>query len=46
MILIIGLSLLALWVVGFVFFHVTGFLIHILFIVAAVMILMRVIRGK
>ncbi|MGC9603530.1 MAG: lmo0937 family membrane protein [Minisyncoccia bacterium] len=44
--LTIGFVLLALWLVGFIVFPVIGWFIHILLIVAIIMILMRVIRGK
>ncbi len=38
--------LLILWILGFFVFHIAGFLIHILVIVAVIMILVRVIRGE
>jgi len=38
--------LLGLWVLSFFIFHIAGFLIHLLLIVAIVMILLRVIRGE
>jgi len=46
MILNIGIALLALWVLGFIVFHVAGFLIHVLLVVAVIMILVRIIRGR
>lgn len=46
MLLTIGLILIALWLVGFIVFPVAGVLIHILLVVAVIMILMRVIRGR
>lgn len=46
MLLTIGLVLLGLWLVGFVVFPVAGFFIHILLVVAVIVVLMRVIRGK
>lgn len=46
MLLTIGLVLIGLWLVGFLVFPIAGFLIHILLVVAIIMILMRVIRGK
>lgn len=45
MLLGIGLILLILWALGFVVFHVTGFLIHILLIVAVIAIIMRLLGG-
>jgi hypothetical protein len=46
MLLTIGLVLLALWLIGFILFPVIGWLIHILLVVAIVVILIRIIRGK
>ena len=46
MLLTIGLALIALWAVGLVIFPVAGWLIHILLVVAIIMILVRIIRGK
>ena len=38
--------LLILWILGFFVFHIAGFLIHLLVIVAVIMILVRVIKGE
>lgn len=46
MLLTIGLTLLVLWILGFGVFNVAGFLIHILLVVAVIVILIRIIRGK
>ena len=46
MLLTIAFVLIALWLVGFIIFPVAGILIHVLLVVAIIMILMRVIRGK
>ena len=46
MLITVGLGLLALWVVGFIVFHMAGFLIHLLLVVAVIAILVRIIRGK
>ena len=46
MLLTIGLILIGLWLVGFIIFPVAGFMIHVLLVVAVIMILMRVIKGK
>ena len=46
MLLTIGLILIALWFVGFIVFPIAGFLIHVLLVVAAIMILIRIIKGK
>lgn len=42
----IAVILLVLWVLGFVGFHILGGFIHILLVVAVVLFLIRVIRGK
>jgi hypothetical protein len=44
--LIIGFTLIVLWFIGFIIFPVMGWLIHILLVVAIIMILIRIIRGK
>ena len=46
MLLTIGLALVALWLVGFFVFHMAGWLIHVLLVVAVIAILVRIIRGK
>lgn len=38
--------LIILWIIGFVGFHVVGWLIHVLLVIAVVMFLIRVIKGK
>ena len=42
----VGFGLLALWVIGFIGFHIVGWLIHVLLIIAIITILVRIIRGK
>ena len=42
----IAVILLVLWVLGFIGFHVLGSFIHILLVIAVVMFLIRIIRGK
>ncbi len=42
----IAIILLVLWVLGFIGFHVLGGFIHILLVVAVILFLIRVIRGK
>lgn len=37
---------LGLWILSFFVFHIAGFFIHILLIVAIVMVLVRIIRGE
>lgn len=44
--LMLVLGLVAIWFLGFIVFHIAGWLIHLLLIVAIVMILVRVIRGE
>ncbi|MDO8556871.1 MAG: lmo0937 family membrane protein [Candidatus Jorgensenbacteria bacterium] len=46
MLLTIGLVLIALWLIGFIIFPVMGWLIHILLLIAVIVILVRIIRGK
>lgn len=46
MLLTIGLILVGLWLIGFVGFHIIGWFIHVLLVVAIVVILLRIIRGK
>ena len=42
----IAIILLILWGLGFVGFHVLGGFIHILLVVAIILFLIRIIRGK
>ncbi len=46
MLLTIGVVLIVLWLVGVIGFHVIGWFIHVLLIIAIIMILTRVIRGR
>lgn len=46
MLLTIGIILIALWLVGFIGFNVIGSFIHVLLVIAIIMILIRIIRGK
>lgn len=46
MLLELGLLFAALWAVAFIVFHVTGWLIHVLLVVAVIVCLVRFIRGK
>jgi len=43
---IIAVILVVGWLLGFFVFHVTGFLIHILLIIAVIMIVMHFVRGR
>jgi uncharacterized protein DUF5670 len=45
MLLIIALVLFLAWVCGFVVFHVAGFFIHLLLIVAVISLIMHFVRG-
>ena len=38
--------LLILWVLGFLVFHVAGGLIHLLLVIAAVVLVVRLIQGR
>lgn len=46
MLITIIFILLALWLIGFLGFHILGWFIHILLAVAVIMFLWRIIRGK
>ncbi|MFA5413685.1 MAG: lmo0937 family membrane protein [Patescibacteria group bacterium] len=46
MLLTIGIILIVLWLVGFIAFPVIGWFIHVLLVIAIIMILLRIIRGK
>ena len=46
MLLTIGLVLIGLWLIGFIAFPVIGWFIHILLVIAIIMILIRIIRGR
>lgn len=42
----IAIVLLALWILGFIGFHVLGSFIHILLVIAIILILIRIIKGQ
>ncbi|HEY0511709.1 MAG TPA: lmo0937 family membrane protein [Thermoanaerobaculia bacterium] len=46
MLLIIGIILLVLWALGFFAFHVAGGLIHLLLIIAVIVVVLHLIRGR
>ncbi|GGG98475.1 lmo0937 family membrane protein [Silvibacterium dinghuense] len=46
MFLILALVLVLLWIGGFMMFHVAGFLIHLLLILAVVSIIFHFLRGR
>lgn len=46
MLLTIGIILIILWLVGFIGFHVVSGFIHLLLVIAIIVILIRIIRGK
>jgi hypothetical protein len=43
---LIAAVLVVLWLLGFLAFHVTSGLLHILLVVAVIMIVLHVIRGR
>ena len=43
---LIGLVLLVLWLLGFIAFHVTSGVIHILLVLAVISIIMHFLRGR
>lgn len=46
MLFTIAFVLIALWILGFIGFHVVSGFIHILLVVAVIIILIRVIQGR
>jgi hypothetical protein len=46
MLLIIGIVLLVLWALGFLAFHVTSGLIHLLLVIAVVVVIVHLIQGR
>ncbi|MDD2909192.1 MAG: lmo0937 family membrane protein [Candidatus Gracilibacteria bacterium] len=46
MLFTIAIILIILWLIGFISFHVIGSFIHILLVIAIIMILIRIIKGK
>ena len=46
MLALIGLVLLVMWLLGFVAFHVTGGVIHILLVLALISIIVHFLRGR
>jgi len=46
MLLTIAIILVILWLVGFIAFPVIGWFIHILLVIAIIMVLIRIIKGK
>jgi hypothetical protein len=46
MLLEIAIVLVVLWLIGFIAFPVIGWFIHVLLVIAIIMILIRIIKGK
>ena len=46
MLLGIIVLLFVLWILGFLVFHIAGALIHLLLLVAAIVLIVRLIQGK
>jgi hypothetical protein len=46
MLLIIGIILLVLWALGFLAFHVTSGLIHLLLIIAVIVVIVHLVQGR
>jgi hypothetical protein len=42
----IAIALVVLWVLGFLVFHIAGFLIHILLLVAIIAVVLHFVRGR
>jgi len=43
---LIAVALVVMWALGFLVFHVAGFLIHILLLVAVVAVVLHFVRGR
>ena len=46
MLALLGVVLLVLWLLGFLAFHVTGGLIHLLLVLALIAIVVHFVRGR
>lgn len=46
MLFLLAVILLALWALGFLAYHIGGGLIHILLIIALIVIIVRLIKGR
>jgi len=46
MLLIIAIILLVVWILGFSIFHIAGGLIHLVLVVAVIMFVVHLIRGR
>ncbi len=42
----LAVVLVVMWLLGFLVFHVAGSLIHLLLVVAAIVLLLRIIEGR
>lgn len=46
LLIIIAVVLFIAWIFGFIIFHVAGFLIHVLLILAVIAVIIRLIKGS
>ena len=46
MLLLLAIILIALWALGFLAYHIGGGLIHILLVIALIVIVVRLIKGR
>jgi hypothetical protein len=46
MLYVIAIVLLVLWLLGFVVFHVAGSLIHLVLVIAVIMFVVQLLRGR
>jgi len=46
MLFIIAAVLVVLWLLGFIIFHISSWLIHILVVLALIIILIKLLRGR
>ncbi|MBI3888926.1 lmo0937 family membrane protein [Candidatus Nomurabacteria bacterium] len=46
MLVTIGIILVILWLLGFIGFHIVGWFIHVLLVIAIILFLIRIIQGR
>jgi len=46
MLIVVAIILLVLWLLGFLVFHIAGGLIHIVLVVAVIMFVVNLLRGR
>lgn len=46
MLITLAIVLVVLWALGFIAFHVTGGLIHVLLVIALIVLIVRLVQGR